>query len=81
MNCNKDTPLPPDWICSGCIMRALPFGNITDENMKLTNHGLDDESIDFIVDKCPSFSIKSLQDQMLGQKNRYRPIYEQQHFF
>ena len=36
--------------------------------MKLTNHGFSDESINFVVDKCPSFSIKSLLDQMPGQK-------------
>ena len=64
----KDTPLPPDWICSGCIMKALPFGNINNEAMKLTNQGFSDENIDFIVDKCPSFSIRSLLDQMPGQK-------------
>ena len=36
--------------------------------MKLTNHGLHDDNIEFVVDKCPSFSIKSLLDQMPGQK-------------
>ena len=39
---NKDIPLPPDWICLGCTMKALPFGNISDENMKLINQGLSD---------------------------------------
>ena len=70
---NKDIPLPPDWICLGCTMKALPFGNINDENMKLAYHGLSDECIDFLMDKCLSFSIKSLLDEMLGQKiNTYQ---------
>ena len=64
----KDIPIPHDRICSGCTMKTLPFGNINDENMKLTNHGLSDDSIDFVVDTCPSFSIKSLLDQMPVQK-------------
>ena len=64
----KDMPLPHDWICSGCTMKTLPFGNINDENMKLTIHGLSDDNIDLFVDKCPSFSIKSSLDQMPGQK-------------
>ena len=65
---NKDIPLSPDWICLGCTMKALPFGNINDENMKLAYHGLSDECIDFLVDKGPSFSIKSLLDEIPGQK-------------
>ena len=56
----NDVPLPPDLICSGCTMKTLPFSSINDENMKLTNHGLSDENIDFVEDKCPSFNIKSL---------------------
>ena len=65
---NIDTPLPPDWICSGCIMKALPFANIDDETMNLTSQGFSDENIDFVMDKYPSFSIKSLLDEMSGQK-------------
>ena len=61
-------PLPSDWICLCCTMKALPFGSINDENMKLTNHGLSDESIDFVVGKCTSFTIKSLLDQMPCQQ-------------
>ena len=72
MKCEKLSkkyfPLPPEWICTGCTMKTLPFANINDENMKLTSHGLSDETIDFIVDKSPSFSVKSLLDQMPGQK-------------
>ena len=49
-------------------MNALPFSSISDENMKLTNHGLTDDIIDFVGGKCPSFSIKSLLDKMPGQK-------------
>ena len=49
-------------------MKALPFANINDENMKLTSRGFSDENIDFVVNKCPSFSIKRLLDQMTGQK-------------
>ena len=49
-------------------MKTLPFGNINDENIKLTNHGMSDDSVDFVLDNCPSFSIKSLLDQMSGQK-------------
>ena len=64
----KDIPLTPDWICQGCIMKAFPFSSVTDENMKLTNHGLSDDNIEFAVKDCPSFSIKSLLDQMPGQK-------------
>ena len=64
----KDMPLPHDWICPGCTMKTLPFGNINDENMKLTIHGFSDDNIDFCVDKCPSFSIQSLLDKMPGQK-------------
>ena len=60
--------LLPDWICMGCTMKILPFSNINDENMKLVNKGLNDEDIEFVLDKCPSFSIKSLLDQMPGQK-------------
>ena len=54
----KDTPLPPDWVRLGCVMKALPFGGISDENIKLINHGFSDENIDFVLDKCPSFTIK-----------------------
>ena len=79
MNCNKDTPLPPDWLCSGCTMRALPFANIDDENMKLTSQGVCDDNIEFSVDKTPSFSIQSLLDQMPGQK--IGSIYEQLNTF
>ena len=57
--CKSDFPLPRDWFCSMCTMKTLPFNNISDENMKLTNHGFSDESINFVVDKCHSFSIKS----------------------
>ena len=64
----NDIPLTPDWICQGCIMKAFPFSSVTDENMKLTNHGMSDDNIDFSVNNCPSFSIKSLLDQMPGQK-------------
>ena len=67
INCGKDTQLPPDWICSGCIMKAFPFANIDDENMKLTSLGVCDDNIEFSVDKTPSFSIQSLLDQMPGQ--------------
>ena len=49
-------------------MKALPFANIIDENMKVTSRGFSDENIDFVVDKCASFSIKSLLDEMPGQK-------------
>ena len=52
----------------GCTMKILPFSNINDENMKLANQGLNDEDIEFVLDKCPSFSIKTLLDQMPGQK-------------
>ena len=72
LKCEKvnknDIPLPHDWICSRCTMKTLPFGNINDENMKLANHGLNNECIDFLIDKCPSFSIKSLLDEMPGKK-------------
>ena len=70
---NNDIPLPPDWICRGCTMKALPFDNINDGNMKLAYHGLSAECIEFLLDKGPSFSIKSLLDEMPG---KYRPIYE-----
>ena len=49
-------------------MKTLPFGNINDENMKLANHGMNNECIYFLVDKYPSFSIKSLLDEMPGHK-------------
>ena len=49
-------------------MKALPFANIDDENMKLTSQGVCDDNIEFCVDKTPSFSIQSLLDQMPGQK-------------
>ena len=49
-------------------VQAVPFSSINDENMKLTNHGLTDEDIDFVEDKCPSFCITSLLDQMPGKK-------------
>ena len=52
----------------GCTMKILPFSNINDENMKLANQGLNDEDIEFVLDKCPSFSIKTLLDQIPGQK-------------
>ena len=64
----NDVQLPPDWICTGCTMKTLPFSSINDENIKLTNHGLSEENIDFVTEKCPSFSIKTLLDQMPGQK-------------
>ena len=67
INKNK-IPLSLGWICQRCVMNELPFSSINDENMKLTNHGLSDDIIDSVVDKCPSFSIKSLLDQMPGQK-------------
>ena len=47
---------------------GLPFSSVTDENMKLTNHGLSDDNIEFEVNNCPSFSIKSLLDQIPGKK-------------
>ena len=53
INNNKDSPLPPEWICSCCVIKSLPFANINDENMKLTNQGFSDENIDFVMDKCP----------------------------
>ena len=72
LKCEKlkkdDIALLPDWICMGCTMKILPFSNINDENMKLANQGLNDEDIEFVLDKCPSFSIKSLLDKMPGQK-------------
>ena len=49
-------------------MKSFPFSSVTDENIKLTNHGLSDDNIEFAVNNCPYFSIKSLLDQMPGQK-------------
>ena len=49
-------------------MKALPFANIHDENMKLTSQGVCDDNIEFPVNKTHSFSIQSLLDQMPGQK-------------
>ena len=49
-------------------MKALPFANIDDENMKLTSQGVCDDNIEFSMDKTPSFSIQSLLDEMPGQK-------------
>ena len=64
----NDIAYLPDWICTSCTMNVLPFSNVNDESMKLANQGLCDADIDFIVDKCPSFSIQSLLDEMPGQK-------------
>ena len=36
--------------------------------MTMTLHGIDDESISIIVEGTPSFSIKSLLDEMPGPK-------------
>ena len=36
--------------------------------MKLTNLGMSNDNIDFVAGNCPSFSIKSLLDQMPGKK-------------
>ena len=65
--CKKDFPLPQTWYCSACTLKALPFYNISDDNMALTMKGFNDETTTSIVATAPSFSIKSLLDQIPGQ--------------
>ena len=49
LKCQKlskpDFPLPLTWCCSFCILKNLPFSKITDDNMTMTLHGMDDEYI------------------------------------
>ncbi len=66
--CKKDFPLNETWICAHCICKTLPFSKITDNDMNLTNHGLDNETIFYLEQRTSSFSMRSLLDQIPGQK-------------
>ena len=61
-------PLPSTWSCSLCMLNNLPFSKLGDEDMTMTLHGMDNESIGILVEGAPSFSLKSLLDEMPGQK-------------
>ncbi len=63
-----DKHAPLDWACSACTIKSLPFSKVNDEIMKLAIHGFDDETIEFINEKSPSFTIQSLLDKIPGQK-------------
>ena len=72
LNCEKlsksDFPLSSTWCCSICIMKNLPFSQIGDDNLSMTLHGMNDESVSILTEGAPSFSLKSLLDDMPGQK-------------
>ena len=65
--CKKDFPLSLTWYCSACTLKELPFSNIGDDNMSLTMQGYSDEITTSFIEKAPSFSIKSLLDEIPGQ--------------
>ena len=68
LKCEKlnkyDFPIPSSWCCSLCILKNLPFSNLGDDIMTMTLHGMDDESISTLAEGAPSFSIKSLLDEI-----------------
>ena len=64
---NRNFPLPKDWLCPLCVTKTLPFSNIDDEAMKLTLYGFNQDDIESLTKKAPSFSIKSLLNKMPGQ--------------
>ena len=51
------------------MLNNLPFSKIGDENMIMTLHGMDDESIGIIG--APSFSIKSLLDEISNDSDQF----------
>ena len=68
LKCEKlnkyDFPIPSSWCCALCILKNLPFSNLGDDIMTMTLHGMDDESISTLAEGAPSFSIKSILDDI-----------------
>ena len=62
-----DFPLPKDWLCNSCSINELPFSSIADDNFLLTLNGFSDKNTE-LLSNLPTFSIKSLIDQLPGQK-------------
>ena len=62
-----DFPLSKDWSCNSCSLDELPFSSIADDNLLLTLKGFSDKTSE-LLSNLPSFSIKSLIDQLPGQK-------------
>ena len=63
----RNLPLDSSWQCLKCCTLALPFSSITNDDLLLTMHGLDEKTAEFLKN-VPSFSIQSLIDQIPGQK-------------
>ena len=63
----QNFPLKSDWQCDHCCLLNLPYASINDDVLSLTTKGYDDESI-LHLKNYPSFSIKTLLDEMPGQK-------------
>ena len=62
----NDLPLPIDWQCPQCSLKALPFSHISDENMLLGFHGLSVTDTDKLSN-IPGFTIQTLLDEMPDQ--------------
>ena len=62
----KDFPLK-NWECNKCCIQNLPLSGINNDDFILTAHGYDSPSAE-ILKNIPTFSIKTLLDQLPGEK-------------